>query len=75
VVLYVVTSRERLASGTPQMFQNLEEMIISPPDLVRCCLDEQYTKTMLNEVGSYVARTLELSHMQAEGPPSRTTNT
>lgn len=75
IMLYMLASRETLAPLTGATFQKFEELITGAPELVGDFLDEHYTKTMLAEVGSYVARTLELSRMQAEGTPSDVTNT
>jgi len=72
LVLYLLASRETVTGGT---FHKLEGVIRTAPELVSLFLDEHYTKTMLGEIGAYVARTLELSHMQAENTPSETTNT
>jgi hypothetical protein len=48
---------------------------LSVPELVEQFLDEHYTKRILAEIPSYVRRTLELSHMEAERIPSKVTNT
>jgi hypothetical protein len=72
IVLYLLASRETVTGGT---FNKLEGLIRTAPELVSLFLDEHYTKTMLGEIDAYVARTLELSHMQAETTPSETTNT
>lgn len=50
-------------------------MINKAPEAVSVFLDDYYTKTMLGEIGAYVARTLELTHMQAESCPSEITKT
>lgn len=72
IVQYVLASRETVTRRT---LQELEEVINKAPEAVSLFLDDYYTKTMLGEIGAYVARTLELTHMQAESCPSEITNT
>jgi len=82
IVVYLLASRETVtgrnlgkSEGLGDTFQKFEEVIRTAPELVSLFLDEHYTKTMLGEIGAYVARTLELSHIQADTTPSQTTNT
>ena len=71
IALYVLRSREM----DGKTFREFEDLIGQSPEPVSYLLDQHYTKTMLTEVPAYVARTLELSALQAFGSPSTMTNT
>lgn len=72
IVFYVLRSRETVVGKAFSMF---EDLLRNSPEPVGSFLDEHYTKTILAEVPAYVARTLELSAMQAHASPSTITNT
>jgi len=71
IVTYVLESRQNIIKNP---FKQFETVLSSAPEFVSELLDERYTRQALTEIPSYVRRTLDLSHMQAERLPSKVTN-
>jgi hypothetical protein len=72
IVAEIIGSRETL--GKIQ-FKSMENLVRLHPELVAGCLNEYYTRTLIDAVSGYVRRTLELSQMESEETPSPVTNT
>lgn len=72
IVSEVIKSRETL---TENPIKGIEKLIRSDPDLIESCLDDRFTREVIDAISGYVARTLQLSQMEAASTPSKVTNT
>lgn len=71
IVSNIIQSREILSGNRLAV---VESLVQKAPELIEAFLDEYYTRRVVDSVTGYVRRTMELSRLEAERTPSKTTN-
>jgi len=71
VVQTIVESREIITDSNLKV---IEKLVEAAPETIADLLDDYFTRQVIDAVPGYVRRTLQLSRLEAEEPPSQVTN-